>query len=99
MAEFMPRTTAPSKDNKYYYSSNNRYYSNDYGMPNCTAYAYGRFNELRGKYTNDLYYGDAENWYAGTTAYKKGQVPKLGAIICWKSGNVKIVLMEQVMLR
>jgi len=84
--KFIPRYEAPEKNNKYYYEEN-EYYKRKYGMPNCTAYAYGRFNELLGQYTNKLYYGNAENWYVGTTAYEKGQTPKLGGIACWQKGK------------
>ena len=84
---FKPRTTAPSKNDENYYSDKNRYYRNGYGMPNCTAYAYGRILELEGKIPDGLAYGNAENWYVGTTKLKKGQTPKLGAIACWRKGK------------
>lgn len=84
---FKPRTTAPSKNDENYYSDKNRYYRNGYGMPNCTAYAYGRILELEGKIPEGLAYGNAENWYVGTTKLKKGQTPKLGAIACWSKGK------------
>ena len=40
-ASFSPRLSAPSLSNKYYYSDLNAFYKYGYGMPNCTAYAYG----------------------------------------------------------
>ena len=79
---YTPRTTAPAKDNKYYYSSINPFYPN-YGLPNCTCYAYGRAYELLG-YDPKLPTGNAENWYPKVAANKKGQTPKLGAIACWE---------------
>ena len=85
--KFIPRTTAPSKTDKNYYSNNNAYYKNGYGMPNCTAYAYGRVYELLGYIPSGLYYGNAENWYDNTKNLKKGQTPKLGAIACYRSGK------------
>lgn len=83
---FKERITAPELTNKFYYSDLNKYYKNKYGMPNCTAYAYGRWLEL-GLDASKLWYGNAEDWYVGTTAFKKGQAPKLGAIVCWKKGK------------
>ena len=85
--KFIPRTTAPSKNDENYYSNKNEYYKNGYGMPNCTAYAYGRVLELLGYIPSGLYYGDAENWYDGTKNLEKGQTPKLGAIACYRSGK------------
>ena len=85
--KFIPRTIAPSKTDKNYYSNNNAYYKNGYGMPNCTAYAYGRILELLGYIPTGLYYGNAENWYNNTKNLEKGQIPKLGAIACYRSGK------------
>ena len=85
--KFTPRTSAPSKSDKNYYSNNNAYYKNGYGMPNCTAYVYGRVLELLGYIPKGLYYGNAENWYENTTNLKKGKTPKLGAIACYRSGK------------
>ena len=87
MSEYVKRTTAPSKDNKYYYSDN-IFYQCGYGMPNCTAYAWGRWYELLGTKPK-LYTGNAETWYPKGTAYdgyKRGQTPKLGAVACWAKG-------------
>ena len=85
--KFTKRTTAPSKDNRYYYKDN-AYYKNGYGMPNCTAYAYGRVYELLDYIPSGLYYGNAENWYDNTKNLEKGKTPKLGSIICWSKGKV-----------
>lgn len=85
--KFTPRTTAPSKNDENYYSNRNEYYKNGYGMPNCTAYVYGRILELLEYIPNGLYYGNAENWYDGTKNLEKGQTPKLGAIACYRSGK------------
>ena len=84
--KFTPRTTAPSKDNRYYYKDN-AYYKNGYGMPNCTAYVYGRVYELLGYIPSGLYYGNAENWYDNTKNLEKGKTPKLGAIACYRTGK------------
>ncbi len=45
-SSFTPRLDAPSYSNDYYYSNKNIYYQYGYGMPNCTAYAYGRAYEI-----------------------------------------------------
>ena len=87
MSKYVKRTTAPSKDNKYYYSDN-VFYQCGYGMPNCTCYAWGRWYELLGTKPK-LYTGNAETWYPKGTSYdgyKRGQTPKLGAVICWAKG-------------
>ena len=86
-ASFSPRLSAPSSSNKYYYSNLNVFYRYDYGMPNCTAYAYGRAS-----------WNNAEQWYGYNKAngyYKYGQTPKVGAIACWSysygGGHVAVV--------
>lgn len=95
MTKFKKRTTAPSKENKYYYSDN-IFYKCGYGMPNCTCYAWGRFYELTGKYPK-LDTGNAERWYNKTNdGYERSKTPKLGSIICWegkgsKAGHVAVV--------
>ena len=101
--EYKPRLTCPSKDNKYYNSNLNPFVSSGYGMfqngGNCTCYAWGRMSELLGERCK-LYTGNAETWYKHTEdGYKRGQTPKLGAVICWegigsKAGHVGIVEIE-----
>lgn len=89
MAKFTKRLSAPSKSNKYYYSHSNIFYTSGYGMPNCTAYAWGRVYELTGKRYMSLH-GNAEDWWpaAKNAGMKTGSVPKLGAICCWRAGVV-----------
>lgn len=93
---FTPRTSAPARNNKYYYSDN-IFYQSGYGMPNCTAYAWGRFYEISGVKPS-LCTGNAGDWYPynlrkGT--YKHGTKPKVGAVMCWSkpgaAGHVAIV--------
>lgn len=86
MATFVQRTTAPDESNAYYYADN-PFYQSGYGMPNCTAYAWGRFYELSGERPK-LSTGNAENWYGYSDGYSRGQTPKLGAVICWRKGEV-----------
>lgn len=55
-------------------------------LPNCTAYAWGRFYEILGT-RPALSTGNAEQWYLNTAdGYKRGQTPVLGAICCWQKG-------------
>lgn len=56
-------------------------------LPNCVGYAWGRFMEVLGS-TPKLSRGNAEDWYGYTQdGYKRGQTPKLGAVICWRKGR------------
>ncbi len=97
-SEYSPRLTAPSRDNPYYYSNKNVFYKWGYGMPNCTAYAYGRAYEILGK-EPDLCIYDANQWFdynKDNNIYAYGNTPKLGAIVCFKysgynSGHVAVV--------
>ena len=104
---FVPRldtqTPTPMANNPWWYSTDNPFYAAGYGMPNCTCYAYGRFAEIAGQFIPALsgFYGDAKQWYDGTTALPKGQTPQLGACCCWGSrsgsygGHVAVV--EQIL--
>ena len=94
---FTPRYSMPSTSNEYYYSSKNPFYPAGYGLPNCTAYAYGRVYEITGK-RPDLSTGNAEGWYEYNKywgSYDYGQKPRLGAIACWSypggGGHVAVV--------
>lgn len=93
---YKPRLTAPSYSNKYYYSNNNIFYSIGYGMPNCTAYAWGRAYELLGTQPK-LSVDSAHYWYdynKDHNYYPYGKTPKLGAIACWDNpygGHVAVV--------
>ena len=98
---FIPRTTAPSTSDARYYRAN-PFYQSGYGMPNCTAYAYGRAWELLGSKPN-LNTGNARYWYSNNDGYPnkndkyaRGQTPKLGAIAVWGgkdggAGHVAVV--------
>lgn len=93
---FSPRLLAPSKSDAYYYSDKNIFYKFGYGMPNCTAYAYGRAYEILGKEPKLCPY-DAQEWFdynKENKYYTYGQTPKLGAIACWSyknGGHVAVV--------
>jgi len=87
---FKRRTEAPKKDNPLYYSKENKYFRDGYGMPNCTAYALGRYKEVCNEWLQ--YLGNAEDWYDAavkTGKYQCASEPRLGAVACWKCGKVK----------
>ncbi len=96
--EYKPRLTAPDKDNKYYYSDINVFYKHGWGMPNCTAYAYGRAYEILKKEPQLCIYS-AYLWYdynKDNKLYAYGKTPKLGAIACFTykdgtGGHVAVV--------
>lgn len=99
-ASFSPRLSAPSSSNKYYYSNLNVFYKFGYGMPNCTAYAYGRAYEILGSEPK-LSWNNAEQWYGYNKSngyYKYGQTPKVGAIACWSynGGGGHVAVVEKV---
>ena len=95
---YTPRMTAPDADNTCYYSDENPFYAADYGMPNCTCYAWGRAYEITGE-TPQLSPYDACTWYdynQQNDIYDYGDTPKQGAIACWTysdggSGHVAVV--------
>ena len=97
---YSPRLSAPSKDNQYYYSDKNIFYKYGYGMPNCTAYAYGRAYEILKKAPNLCPY-DADEWYdynKSNKYYSYGSTPKLGAIACWyyNGGGGHVAVVEKI---
>jgi surface antigen len=63
-------------------------------LPNCTAYAWGRFYELLGSEPT-LSLDNAEYWFLkdgkhgyGNDGYSRGTTPALGAIMCWQNGDI-----------
>lgn len=97
---FVPRLTAPKSSNKYYYSDLNKYERFGYGMPNCTAYAWGRAYEIMG-YEPDLSLNDADTWWdynKENKSYPSGQTPKLGAVACWNytTGGGHVAVVEKI---
>lgn len=82
---FERRITEPSKLQSCYYASN-PFYQSGYGLPNCTAYAFGRFWEIIGVKPK-LSLSNAENWFDYNDGYERGQKAKLGAIICFRKGK------------
>ena len=99
-ATFTPRLSAPASTNKYYYNSDyNVFQKYGYGLPNCTAYAYGRAYEILGKEPK-LSWNGAGQWYDYNRSngyYKYGSTPKVGAIACWcYSGGGHVAVVEKI---
>lgn len=97
---FVPRLKAPSKSNKYYYSDLNKFEKFGYGMPNCTAYAWGRAYEIMG-YEPTLSLNDADTWWdynKENKYYPCGSKPKLGAVACWDytDGGGHVAVVEEI---
>ena len=89
---YEPRLNSDGMLGSPYYYSLNPFYNAGYGLPNCTAYAWGRFWEVSDterSYTNppSLSTGNAEDWYGHTAdGYERGTEPQLGAVICFADG-------------
>jgi hypothetical protein len=99
-SSYTPRLSAPSTSNEYYYSDKNIFYKYGYGMPNCTAYAFGRAYEILGSEPKLSHY-DAETWYSYNKSngyYSYGSTPKLGAIACWSydGGGGHVAVVEKI---
>ena len=98
---YSPRLSAPGYDNGYYYSNKNPYYESGYGMPNCTAYAYGRVYEYLGSQPKLSLQG-AGYWWSDNLNngwYSYGSTPKLGAVACWDQWSVSyghVAVVEQI---
>lgn len=101
--DFVPRLTEPEKKPEapeyvYYYSEENVFNKMNYGMPNCTAYAWGRAYEIMGE-KPVLSTGNAGRWYSynmNNAPYAYGCQPRLGAVACWDkwdlvNGHVAVV--------
>lgn len=89
---YIPRLTNAGLYRNPYYTTRNPFYQAGYGMPNCTAYAWGRFWEnadINNTYANrpQLSTLDAYLWYNHSDPYQRGHSPALGAIACYSGGN------------
>lgn len=96
---FTPRLTAPTTSNAYYFSDN-PFYNSGYGMPNCTAYAWGRFYEINPSERPRLSLHNADTWYSYNDGYNRGDTPMLGAILCFSggiySGDGHVCVVEEI---
>ena len=101
---FIPRLAAPSQTDLHWIKTTHGGYNRcivinettGSVLPNCTGYAWGRFLEENNLTDCNLSRGNAEIWFSNTSdGYSRGQIPKLGAIICWHStqsgGHVAVV--------
>lgn len=80
---FVPRLTAEGMIGNPWYYTNNRYYRYGAGLPNCTAFSYGRWGELTLSEPTYLPQDDAGKWWNyPISGIQRGQVPQLGAILC-----------------
>lgn len=55
-------------------------------LANCVGYAWGRWRELLGGF-HSLSRANAEDWWSKVDGYERGQVPRVGAVICWREGG------------
>lgn len=102
MATYTPRTTRTGMfGSQYWYSGVNPFYPT-WGLPNCTCYAWGRTWESSGAPPVGLPTGDAGTWFNHQDSFQRGQVPKLGAIMCMSggppgtSGRGHVAVVEQI---
>ena len=94
---FEPRLTSPERSNPYYNRTLNVFSQTGYGMPNCTAYAYGRIYEITGE-APLIKRGDAGSWWfinKNNDYYEYGQEPKIGAIACWSNHVAVVEVIEE----
>lgn len=99
---FTPRLTSKGIYGSEFYYSKNPFESSGYGLPNCTAYAWGRSYEITGVRPSYLPLSDGGTWYpdavkAGNCAL--GQKPMLGSVICYASttgGAGHVAIVEQI---
>ena len=70
-----------------YYTTWNQYYVSGVGMPNCTAFVYGRWNQLCDyrELHNRFPIHQGCDWYPDGIAlgFQGGMTPQLGAVACW----------------
>lgn len=90
--KFKPRLSAPAATDKHWIHTSKGglnsciLISGNSCLPNCVGYAWGRFYEILGK-APKLSRANAEMWFITKDGYKRGQTPKLGAVICWRKGK------------
>lgn len=93
--QFTPRLTAPAQSNKYYIHKSKGGLGETIiidkktgsVLANCVGFAWSRAYESWGVRPK-LSRGNAEDWWGYKDGYKRGQTPRLGAIICWRKGKV-----------
>ena len=74
---YKPRLKAPAPNNVLW-TKKNPFFRAGYGLPNCTAYVWGRWYELIGK-APKLSLGNAGDWYKNIKdGYERGDTPRVG---------------------
>lgn len=105
MSTFTPRFNSNGIAGNPHYESMNPFYLAGYGMPNCTAYAFGRSWEIadpNNQYINypPLSTGNAEDWYGHADSWPRSATPALGAIACYAdgiwSGDGHVCVVEEI---
>lgn len=110
MSSFTPRLTRPDNTDPRWININYGGYnrcilgSPSYGpgsvLSDCTGYAWGRWLELLNATDCNLSINQAAIWYLNTgDGYARGQVPQLGAVICWdeiNQGSGHVAVVEQI---
>jgi len=98
---FTPRMTAPDANDPRF-TTYNPFWGVGLGMPNCTAYAWGRAYEILG-HAPQLNRGHSRYWFTNGGPFRnpndrfaRGQTPRLGAIAVWGTssaggGHVSVV--------
>lgn len=97
---YTPRLSSSGMQGTSCWYSENPYYKAGYGLPNCTAYAWGRWCELMKHNHPKLSTGNARDWFGYNKSagyYKYGSKPQLGAIACYDySGGGHVAVVEQI---
>lgn len=103
---YAPRLNSDGMEGSFYWYSENPFYLNGYGLPNCTCYAWGRFWEIgdhtgNGSNKPNLPTSSGGLWFPEvqeTGTYETGRTAELGAVMCWydsetpnENGHVAIV--------
>lgn len=95
--KFVPRFKAPSGTNKNWiqvaWGGRNKCIpvNGKSVIPNCVGYAWGRFMEINNNRQPKLSLNNAELWFRNRTdGYERGSTPRLGAVICWRKGQVGV---------
>lgn len=74
-----------------YYTTDNTYSASDYGLPNCTCYAYGRVYESSGKkpkWVGNPYKNSSNlSIWNSNDGFKKSQTPKVGSVAIFDNGD------------
>jgi hypothetical protein len=90
MSDYNPRFTDAGLRTNPMYTTDNPFYP-EFGMPNCTCYAWGRFWEVAGRQNLPngpaLSTGNGQDFWGHNDGYPRGQTPALGAIACYAGGD------------